>query len=51
LTGGALAVCRASYRGSFKKPMADPFILKNIKAHKKIYEIGDYDEFFEFLKQ
>ncbi|MDE1472254.1 ABC transporter ATP-binding protein [Eubacterium limosum] len=25
--------------------------LKNIKAHKKIYEIGDYDEFFEFLKQ
>lgn len=27
LTGGALAVCGASYQGIFKNPMADPFIL------------------------
>lgn len=27
ITGGALAVCGASYQGIFKNPMADPFIL------------------------
>lgn len=27
LTGGALALCGASYQGIFKNPMADPFIL------------------------